>query len=72
MVQSSETRRRTFAVGRFDRKVAELRCVRRPQAPFPGPWRLTAIVGDRSAPSAPGSGESPVVIPFPGVAAESS
>jgi hypothetical protein len=59
--------RNTFAVGRLNRKTSELVLRTRLDAPFPGPWKLHAVVG--------ASGERPImadarVLPFPGVRSE--
>ena len=56
--------RNTFAAGRVDRKTSELVLRIRREAPFPGPWSLTAVTGS----AASGEHREPVrVIPFPGI-----
>lgn len=63
--------RSTFAVGRLNRDTSELVLRTRREAPFPGPWRLHAVVGPsgarlrqdvRAQRRVPAS-----VLPFPGV-----
>ncbi len=64
--------RSTFAVGRLNRDTSELVLRTRREAPFPGPWRLQAVVGPSGA-RLRQDGVQPQrrvptrVLPFPGV-----
>ncbi len=67
--------RSTFAVGRLNRSTSELVLSSWPEAPFPGPWKLRAVVGTPGVrgkqPGAHALGRAPTpVLPFPGVEQE--
>lgn len=47
-MSTSAPHRQTFAVGRINRRTSELQWVRPlERTPFPGPWKLKAVVRDR-------------------------
>lgn len=47
MDKTTGMQRRTFAVGRINRRTTEVQWVRPVErVPFPGPWKLKAVVRD--------------------------
>jgi hypothetical protein len=65
--------RNMFAVGRLNRKTSELVLRTRREAPFPGPWKLRAVVGVPGGTRLESGARKPQVrvLPFPGVRPES-